>query len=252
MDSFEINKLLAAVLGTLFVVMSVGIMADAMFAASVPAQPGYLIEATEVEAGAGDEAEAEESIAALLVSANPDAGATAFKKCAACHTTEQGGANKVGPNLWDIVNRPAAAHPGFGYSSGMRAFAESGHVWDFDTLSDFLTAPKAVVKGTAMAFAGLKKPEERADVIAYLRSLSDAPAPLPEAAAPVENVSAPAEGDEPAPAGGAAAPAEPAPEAEPAGEDPAQQAAPDVQPEPAAPVAPAEGGSPAEGAAPPQ
>jgi len=235
MDSFELNKLLAAILGTLFVVMSVGIVADSIFAAPVPERSGFVIEAAEAEAPAGGEAEAEEPIAALLAAADPAAGETVFKKCAACHTTENGGANKVGPNLWGIVDRPVASHEGFAYSAGMKAFAEGGTVWDYEHLGNFLTAPKAVVKGTAMAFAGLKKPDERANLIAYLRALADSPAPLPEAAAPAENVSAPADG---------AAPAE---EAAPAGEE----AAPVIEPAAPAEAEPtSDGPAPADGAAP--
>lgn len=238
MDSFELNKLLAALLGTVFVVMSVGIIADSIFAAPVPERPGFLIEAAEAEASAGEAAEAEEPIAVLLAAADPAAGETVFKKCTACHTTENGGANKVGPNLWSIVNRPVASHEGFAYSAGMKAFAEGGTVWDYEHLSNFLTAPKAAVKGTAMAFAGLKKPDERANIIAYLRTLADSPAPLPEAAAPV---SAPADGaapaEEAAPAGGVAEPA-PAEDAAPAESAPADDAAP-AEPAPADGAAPA-------------
>jgi cytochrome c len=265
MDSFELNKLLAALLGTLFVIMSVGIVADAIFAAPVPERPGFAIEAAETETPAGEEADAEEPIAVLLAAADPGAGEAVFKKCAACHTVENGGANKVGPNLWGIVNRPVASHEGFAYSTGMKAFAEGGTVWDYDHLSSFLTAPKAVVKGTAMAFAGLKKPDERANLIAYLRTLADSPAPLPEAAAPAENVSAPADGaapgaapaEEAAPADGGApadapapaedaAPLEPAPsETAPAEPVPAEDAAPTAPAPAPAETAPAENVPPA-------
>ena len=97
-------------------VFSVGLVADAIFAAPVPEKPGFTIEAAEPEAGGG-EAAAEEPIATLLAKANPEAGDAVFKKCQACHTAEKGGANKVGPNLWDIVNRPVASHEGFSYSA---------------------------------------------------------------------------------------------------------------------------------------
>ena len=124
---------------------------------------------------------APQPIGPLLAAADPKAGEAVFKKCTACHTGEKGGANKVGPNLWGIVNRPVASHEGFSYSAGMKAFADGGKVvWDYDHLSGFLTAPKAYVKGTAMGFGGLKKIEERATLIAYLRTLADTPAPLPQ------------------------------------------------------------------------
>ena len=223
MDSFEFNKVLGALLGTVFVVFTIGIVSDSIFAAPVPEKEGFAIVAAEPEEGGagGAEAATEEPIGVLLASADPDAGAAVFKKCAACHTVENGGANKVGPNLWDIVNRPIASHEGFSYSAAMKEFAQGGSVvWDYDHLSDFLHSPKGLVKGTAMGFAGVKKPDERANLIAYLRTLADTPAPLPEAsAATPENAAAPADAAAPAPAGEAA----PAPAGEPA---PAPEAAP--------------------------
>lgn len=213
MDSFEFNKLIGALLGTVFVIFSVALLSDAIFASPHPDKPGFTIEAAEESGGeSGAPAAEEQPIATLLASANAEAGAAIFKKCAACHTPDNGGANKVGPNLWGIVNRPVASHAGFSYSAGMKEFSQGGSVvWDYDHLNHFLLSPKALVKGTAMGFGGLKKPEERANVIAYLRTLADTPAPLPEAsAAPApENASAPAD----APAAAPAAPAEAAPAA---------------------------------------
>ncbi|MBX3569889.1 MAG: cytochrome c family protein [Rhizobiaceae bacterium] len=213
MDSFEFNKLVGAFLGAVFLVFSISLISDAIFAAPAPEKPGYAIEATEEEAGgSGGEAPAQESVIPLLASADLEKGAAVFKKCAACHTDDASGANKVGPNLWGIVNRPIAGHEGFAYSAPMKEFSQGGSVkWDYEHLDHFLLSPKGLVKGTAMGFAGLKKVQERADVIAYLRSKADSPEPLPDpAAAPApENASAPAEGA--APAEGGAAPAEPAP-----------------------------------------
>ena len=209
MDSFEFNKLIGALLGVVFIVFSVSIISDSIFASPVPEKEGFLIEAVEPEEGGAKEAVAEVPIGVLLASADADAGATVFKKCAACHTVEMGGPNKVGPNLWNIVDRPIASHEGFSYSSAMKTFAEGGTVWDYDHLNHFLASPKGLVKGTAMGFAGVKKPDERANLIAYLRTLSDNPVPLPEVTAP-ENVSAPA-GDA-APAATEDAPAEAAPQ----------------------------------------
>ena len=256
MDSFEFNKIIGGLLGTVFVVFTLGIVSDAIFASPIPEKPGYAIEVAEDDQGGGDAGggeAAETPIAALLASASPDAGAAVFKKCAACHTVDNGGANKAGPNLWDVVNRPVASHEGFAYSTAMKEFSQGGSVvWDYEHLSNFLHSPKGYIKGTAMGFAGLKKAEERANVIAYLRTLSDSPAPLPEAnAAPAaENASAPADA---APATeGAAAPAEAAPaeaapaeaapaEAAPAGEAAPAEAAP-AEAAPAGEAAPAEGG----------
>ncbi|GAB5505037.1 MAG: cytochrome c family protein [Rhizobiaceae bacterium] len=196
MDSFELNKIVGALLGTVFVVFSVTLVADALFAAHSPETPGYAIEAAEGNAGGPVEVEEAVSIATLLQDADPAKGEAAFRKCQACHTPEQGGANKVGPNLWNIVNRAIAAHPGFSFSAPLREFAAGGQeVWDYEHLNGFLLNPKGYVKGTAMAFAGLKKDAERADLIAYLRTLSDSPAPLPEP--PMEETeSAAAEGDQ--------------------------------------------------------
>jgi cytochrome c len=184
MDSFEVNKLLGALLGTVFVVLSLGIISDAIFHSPAPERPGFTIVAAEEPAG-GDTGAAEpaapQPIGPLLAKADAAAGATIFKKCTACHTGEKGGANKVGPNLWGIVNRPIASHEGYSYSAAMKAFSDGGKkVWDYDHLSGFLTAPKAYVKDTAMGFGGLKKIEDRASLIAYLRTLADAPAPLPQ------------------------------------------------------------------------
>ncbi len=251
MDSFEINKLIGAFLGVVFIVFSVTIISDSIFASPVPEKEGFMIEAAEPEASGAAEAVAEVPIGVLLASADVDAGATVFKKCAACHTAEKGGANKVGPNLWDIVDRPIASHEGFSYSSAMKSFAEGGKVWSFDNLNHFLTSPKGFIKGTAMGFAGVKKDSERADLIAYLHTLSDNPVPLPEATAPEpENASAPA--GEAAPAATEAAPAETAPsEAAPAEAAPAEAApaATETAPAETAPseAAPA-GAAPAEAA----
>lgn len=182
MESFEVNKLLGALLGTVFIVMSIALLSDSIFFAPHPEKEGFAIEATEVEAG-GEAAGADEQkpIGPLIAAADPKAGEAVFKKCTACHTAEKGGPNKTGPDLWDLVNRPVASHEGFAYSAAMKEFSQGSTVkWDYDHLNGFLTAPKAYVKGTAMTFAGLKKAEERAAVIAYLRTMSDNPAPLPQ------------------------------------------------------------------------
>ncbi|ESZ11769.1 c-type cytochrome [Mesorhizobium sp. L48C026A00] len=215
MDSFEINKLIGGLLGTVFVVFSVGIISDALFASPAPEKPGYAIEATEEPAEGGPAAPAEaKPIADLLANANVEAGASVFKKCQACHTGEKGGPNKVGPDLWDIVDRPIAEHAGFAYSAGMKEFSKGGaEKWTYDHLNSFLLSPKKLVKGTAMGFAGLPKDEDRANVIAYLRTLSDNPKPLPTPGASAENAAAPAEGAAPAKPAEGAAPAAPAPAA---------------------------------------
>ncbi|RWB33881.1 MAG: cytochrome c family protein [Mesorhizobium sp.] len=214
MDSFEINKLIGGLLGTVFVVFSVGIVSDALFASPAPEKPGFAIEATEEPAEGGPAAPAAEAkpIADLLANANVEAGAAVFKKCQACHSGEKGGPNKVGPDLWDLIDRPIAEHGGFAYSAGMKDFSKGGaEKWTYDNLNHFLLSPKKLVKGTAMGFAGLPKDEDRANVIAYLRTLSDSPKPLPAPGASAENAAAPAEGAAPAKPAEGEAPAAPAP-----------------------------------------
>ncbi|WP_367716451.1 cytochrome c family protein [Nitratireductor sp. GISD-1A_MAKvit] len=182
MNSFELNKILGALLGVVFVIFSVSILSDAIFSSPPPATPGYAIEVAEDDgAGASDEPAEPESIAPLLASADAGKGENIFKRCQACHTVDEGGANKVGPNLWEIVDRPVAGHEGFGYSAALQEFAEGGSVtWTYENLDHFLASPKGLVPGTAMAFAGLKKIEDRANLIAYLRQHAATPAPLPE------------------------------------------------------------------------
>ena len=186
MDSFELNKMAGAFLGVVFVVMSISIVSDAIFDSPAPEKAGYAIEVEGGDSHGGGEAKADtgpEPIAPLLASADVEAGKKVFKKCAACHTTDEGGANKVGPNLWDIVNRPMASADGFNYSSSLSEFSSGNSVvWDYAHLNGFLLKPKAYVKGTSMGFAGLKKVEDRANIVAYLRTFASSPAALPEAA----------------------------------------------------------------------
>ncbi|WP_292680933.1 cytochrome c family protein, partial [Mesorhizobium sp.] len=152
-------------------------------------------------------------IAELLATANVEQGAAVFKKCQACHSGEKGGPNKVGPDLWDLIDRPVAEHEGFAYSAGMKEFSKGGaEKWTYDNLNHFITSPKKLVKGTAMGFAGLPKDEDRANVIAYLRTLSDNPKPLPAPGAAAD-AGAPADAAAPAKPAEGAAPAAPAPAA---------------------------------------
>jgi cytochrome c len=181
MDSFELNKIIGAILGTCLVLLVTNFTAGAIFAPKPLQKPGFVIAAKEAE-GAGKEAAAaapSEPIEKLLQTASVEKGAASAKKCAACHTFEKGGPNRVGPNLYNVVNRDRGTEPGFNYSAAIKA---KGGKWTFDELNKFLTNPKGYIPGTAMGFAGLPKDSERADVIAYLRSLSDSPAPMPAAA----------------------------------------------------------------------
>jgi cytochrome c len=180
MDSFEINKILGAILGTCLVLLVTSFTAGAIFAPVMPEKPGYLIAVKEEVHGGGHEAAAapSEPIEKLLQTASAEKGAAAAKKCAACHTFEKNGPNRVGPNLFGIVERTRASGAGFNYSAPMKA---KGGKWTYDDLNKFIANPKGFVPGTAMGFAGIQKDSERADVIVYLHTLADSQVPLPTA-----------------------------------------------------------------------
>ncbi len=183
MDSFEFNKIAGAVLGAALFVLVVSTLSDALFANHPPEEPVYLASLMADDAsapGPGDGDAKIETVAMLLHSADAAKGEKVAKKCAACHTFENGGADKQGPNLWDIVNRKIGGVDGFKYSADLAALADADKVWDYDSLDVFLRKPKEFAKGTKMAFGGISKVGDRADLVAYLRSLSDSPAPLPE------------------------------------------------------------------------
>ena len=180
MDSFEINKILGALLFACLCLLSLNIAAQALFAPVKPAKPGYEVAETEQKQDAASPKAADEPIEKLLASATVEKGEASAKKCAACHTFGKGEPNRVGPNLYGVVGRARASVVGFNYSAAMKA---KGGTWTVEELNVYLTNPKAMVPGTTMSFAGLPRGSERADVIAYLNSKSDNPAPLPKAAA---------------------------------------------------------------------
>jgi cytochrome c len=181
MDSFELNKILGAVLGTCLILLVTSFAASALFAPNKPEKPGFEI-AVKEEAAGGEKAAAaapSEPIEKLLQTASVQKGEAAAKKCAACHDFTKGGPNKVGPNLFGIVGDKKGEGRGFNFSAAMKG---KGGTWTIDDLNQFIVSPKGFVPGTAMGFAGIQKDSERADVIAYLNTLSDNPAPLPTAA----------------------------------------------------------------------
>jgi len=208
MDSFEVNKVLGAVLFTCLVLLALNIAAGALFTPEPPKKPGYEVAAQE-EAGAAPAATpaAEEPIEQALANADPKRGQQAARVCQTCHTFEKGAPNKIGPNLWGAVGRKKATEGGFAYSDAVKS---KGGEWTVEDLNKFLANPRGYAPGTKMSFAGLQRENQRADVIAYLNTLSDNPKPLPTAAAPSGQEKGQAQG------GGQAAPqGQPAPGAKP-------------------------------------
>jgi cytochrome c len=201
MNSFEINKILGAVLGTCLFLLAMHIAVGAIFTPPVPAKPGYEIEVKAEQPaakGAGEAAPSAEPFDTLLASASAEHGAQVAKQCQICHNLQEGQGPKVGPDLYGVVGRPVASVSGFNYTPALKA---KGGTWTFDALDKWLTDPRADVPGTAMTFAGIKNAKQRADLIAYLDTLSKNPVPLPTA----HKESAPAS----PPAAAAAAPAKP-------------------------------------------
>lgn len=204
MDSFELNKILGALLGTCLVLLAVHIASGAIFEPQKPAKPGYVIEVKQeqpAKEGGGAAAPAHVPIENLLASASVERGTQVAKQCELCHNLGKGQGNKIGPDLYGVVGRKVAAEPGFNYSAPLKA---KGGTWTFDAMDKWLLNPRADVPGTLMTFAGIPNDKQRADVIAYLNSNSDKPEPLPKAA---ENKAAQPEGKAPA----APAPNGPAP-----------------------------------------
>ncbi len=181
MSSLESTKIAAAILTAGVVAWTGAFISELLYHPEKLEENAYKVAvAGATEAAVVEEAAAPalEPVEPLLAAADPTAGEKLVKKCTACHSLENGGPNKVGPNLWNIVERPIAAADDFGYSGTLQDMADK--TWTYENLNAFLHKPKDWAAGTKMAFAGIKKVEERADLIAYLRGLSDDPAPLPE------------------------------------------------------------------------
>lgn len=221
MDSFEWNKIIGSVLGSLLFMVAVNLISQAIYYAPPPAKPGYVVPGVVASTGTGEAAAATATaaeplpdFASVIPMANAMNGAMIAERCAACHDWTKGGPNKIGPNLYGVVGRPRATHPGFDYSPAMKA---RGGNWTYADLFQFLKQPQVFIPGTKMTFGGLPRPQDRLDVIAFLRMQADQPAPLPPPAPAANQTAAAAAPTNVAsatpPAAGAPAPgAEPLPD----------------------------------------
>ena len=179
MDSFELNKIIAAILMVALLVIGIGKLSDVIFHVKKPEKPGYVVELDQVEtASVATESSTEEKvdIAALMAMGDVTAGEKIFKKCAACHSIVKGGKNNIGPALYNVVGRKIGGVSDYKYSKALAAY---GKEWNFEELNGFLIKPAKWIKGTKMAYAGLRKEKDRASVIKYLNKNSDNPLPLP-------------------------------------------------------------------------
>jgi len=175
--NIELNKIAGAVLATGLLVFGLKIVGGALFSGESPHKPGFMIATAEAQSSEKAAEGPAVSVGTLLAKADKGAGEGQAKACMACHSLEKGGANKVGPALWDVVGRKIASAEGFAYSDGLKAM--NGKNWDYEALNGWIKNPKGMVSGTKMAYGGLGKDQARADLLAYLGSLSDAPKPFP-------------------------------------------------------------------------
>ncbi len=181
MDSFEFNKIAAAILIALITIKGADLISERLIYPVIPMEHAFKIDGVSEQAvRSAEQPKGPAPIEPLLAQADLQKGEQIFKKCLSCHTIESGGPNRVGPNLHNIVGADKAKHPGFSYSPAMTA---KGGKWTYDDLNVYLYNPRHFVPGTKMAFVGVKDDQERADLIAYLKQNTDNPPPVPEAKA---------------------------------------------------------------------
>ncbi len=179
MDSFELNKIIAAVLMVALLVIGIGKLSNIIFHVEKPEKPGYVVEldqSTTISVSAEKSEDIKVDIAALMAMGDAASGEKIFKKCAACHSINKGGKNNIGPALYNVVGRKIGGIDDYKYSKALAAY---GKDWSFEELNGFLIKPAKWIKGTKMAYAGLRKEKDRASVIKYLNENSDNPLPLP-------------------------------------------------------------------------
>ena len=175
MDSFEINKILAAILIVVMLVIGIDKLSDVIFHVDKPETPGYVVEIKQVSTASAS-TENKIDIIAMMTMGNVDSGKKLFKKCVACHSIVKGGKNKIGPALYNVVGRKIGGVVDYKYSKALLTYKKE---WTFEELNGFLIKPAKWIKGTKMAYAGLKKEEDRASIIKFLNQNSDSPLPLP-------------------------------------------------------------------------
>ena len=179
MDSFEINKIIAAILMVALLIIGIGKISDVVFHVEKPEKPGYAVEVEQIASSSSSTETVKEEvidIAALMAMGDVTSGEKIFKKCAACHSIAKGGKNKIGPALYNVVGRKVGGVSDYKYS---KALIEYEKEWTYEELNGFLLKPAKWIKGTKMAYAGLRKEADRASIIKYLNQNSDNPLPLP-------------------------------------------------------------------------
>jgi len=229
MSDLGFNKVAGATLATLLAIVGLRELSSGVFSQEKVEKPGYLVEVADDSAGGAAVADVPPDWGTVLPAADVAAGEAVFAKCKSCHSAEQGGPNGTGPDLWGVAGRKPGSHGGFAYSAAMTEFGAKQPIWDYEHIYEFVKNPQKYIPGTKMTFVGLKKSEDRINVIAYLRSKGGTlpiPAPNPAAAAAAA-----------APAATEAAGAAPAPGAAEAGQPTTTAASPPATPAPTAPPA---------------